>query len=48
MSFQEEILELLTEIKRRLVVYGKNDTEGTIRIICEGIDNFIQRHSLEK
>ena len=44
--FESEVIEILVEIKRRLKLYGRNDTEQTIRIICEGIDNFLTRHKL--
>ena len=46
-KFEYEVAELLLEIKRRLEIYGRNDTIQTIRIITEGITKFIDRHKLE-
>ena len=44
--FESEVTEILTEISRRLKIYGKNDTDQTIYIICEGIKQFLERHKL--
>lgn len=48
MTFEDEVEEILEEIKRRLLIFGRNDTEQTIRMICEGIDNFLKRHELRR